>query len=52
VHQFNIRLVVGVERADVAPVTLRTGLHILERIGEGLQLVDRLGQDILPEIVD
>ena len=37
---------------DVAPVALRAGLHVLERIGEHLAVArDRLGQDVLAEVV-
>ena len=51
VHQLHVGLVVGIDRADVAPVVLRARLHVGERIGEHLQLVDRGGDDVAAEIV-
>src|SRR2546422_3351855 len=42
----------GVDGADVAPVALRPGLHVLERVGEHLLVAgDGLGEDVLAEVV-
>ncbi len=52
VHQLEIRLVVGVQRTDVAPVALRTRLDVLEGVREHLQgAAEGLGDDVLAEIV-
>src|SRR5256885_759262 len=50
--QLEVGVLVGIDGADVAPVALRTRLHVLERISKHLAVAgDGYGQDVAAEIV-
>ena len=46
-----LRFVVGVERADVAPVLRRLLVLVVEAVGVDRRLVDQRRDDVLAEVV-
>jgi hypothetical protein len=50
-HEVHVGGVVGVQRADIAPVRLPAGLRIHERIGKGAVALDEAGNDVAAEVM-
>src|SRR5882757_728943 len=52
VHQLEVGVVVRIDGSDIAPVTLCSRLHVLERVGKHLQVVaNGFRQNVLAEVM-